>query len=110
MYRKEYKKGYFFVSASERLYYVSIDLPKYVIVDIDSCVIMDFRLNRKLSINEISNIIRCMEVLGRHELMKIELEEVLGATEVRVYRYEPRKVKTSEEKGGRHLSEEISVR
>jgi hypothetical protein len=104
------KKGYFFVSDNDRLYYVSIYGSRYMIVDVDSCVVIDFRLDRKLSVNEISEIIRYMEVLGKHELMKIELEDSFGAQEVRVYKYEPRKVKVGEKEGERHLSEEVSIR
>jgi undecaprenyl pyrophosphate synthase len=81
-----------------------------MIVDIDNCVIVEFRLDKKLDVEKISKIIKYMEVLGRHELMKTELEEGLGATEVRVYRYEPKKIKVSEKEGGRHISEEVSVR
>jgi len=91
------KKGYFFVSSSDRLYYVSIYGSRYAIIDVDNCIVVEFTLSRRLGVREVSKIIKCMEALGRHELMKIELEDTLGATEIRVYRYEPRKVKVSKE-------------
>jgi hypothetical protein len=81
-----------------------------MIVDVDNCMVVEFRFDKKLNIEEISKIIRYMEVLGKHELIKIVLEEELEATEVRVYGYEPRKVKVGEKEGGRHTSKEISVR
>jgi hypothetical protein len=104
-----FKKGYFFASSNDRLYYVSIYGSQYMIVDIDNCVVVEFRLDKKLDVEKISKIIKHMEILGKHELMKIELEDSFGAREVRVYKYEPKKIKVSEKEGGRHISEEVSV-
>jgi hypothetical protein len=86
--RVVYRKGYFFVSASERLYYISVDHPKYVIVDIENRRVIELESSRVLRVDDISEIVREIELSGEVSDPRVNM--------VRIYWYEPEKVKVSE--------------
>jgi hypothetical protein len=88
-YRKLYRKGYFFVSAAEKLYYVSIDHPQYVIVDIDNKRVIEFMSYRVLHVPDISHIVGLIESGGEIRDPRV--------SEVKMYSYEPRKIKACKE-------------
>jgi hypothetical protein len=84
------KMGYFFISWSEKLYYVVIDGLKCTIYDIEDHVAVELLFKRIPSIDDISMVTVRMEIYGADML-----DKVLGRNVevLKVYRYEPRRKK-----------------
>jgi len=88
------RTGYYFLSRSDKLYYVSIDGVRGKVVDIDKHVVIEFISRRPPRPREVEEFIAAMESnlpIGRL------LKEMLDAIEVKVYTYEPKKAEVSKE-------------
>jgi hypothetical protein len=94
------KKSYYFVSSSDKLYYVSIYGSRCTIVNIDNNIVTEFISRKKLSVDKINEIINNMEKLSNHELVVDKLKNIIDAETIWVYHYEPKKIKVSEEARG----------
>jgi len=98
------RTGYFFLTSSDRLYYISIYDSQYTIVDVFEHVAIEFVSTKMLKPREIEEFIAWMESQDKPVHLQSALREKLYAVSLRVYTYEPRrkrrKIEVSEEARG----------
>jgi hypothetical protein len=98
---KERVEGYFYISWSGRVYYVSIRGLRCTIYDIESHIAVDLLARRRLTVEDVGRVTAYIEAFGVEELK----ERLARRAEVlRVFMYEPRggkkKAEVSEEARG----------
>jgi hypothetical protein len=85
---KERVEGYFYISRSGRVYYVSVRGLRSTIYDIESHIAVELLSKKRLTVEDVGKIAMYMEV---YDIEGLERRLGKGVEVLKVYRYEPRK-------------------